>query len=328
MFRQKAIDVSYRDLSESDGASGPEKASRIDPPGISKWPQSSRRGVLAGGFAFCCAILGCCPEVKAEPIRRQRFVCSVPDTAPYPSPLTFSPEDGDGSNLNFAPEQHDLVFTPYGTAFASDAWRADDSPLSNGGKIVLGVGFLDGVDTQKAAVIRTANKWLAQGLASRLIFDFGQPLSSCQIRVTFSVNDNWSAIGRKALEIQNNYTLSLDNVEEAAILHEFGHVLGLQHEHQYPGAIRWHEANVIADMRESAGWSEKETKDNILKKLGPTARCIGDQKFNRSSIMMYPIPDGWADYSDKHGKWTPLVVDLVEEISSRDIACVKGLYKL
>ena len=50
--------------------------------------------------------------------------------------------------------------------------------------------------------------------------------------------------------------------------HEFGHAIGLAHEHQNPaGGIEWNEARVIQDLSGPPNnWDEAQIRHNVLKK--------------------------------------------------------------
>jgi serralysin len=71
------------------------------------------------------------------------------------------------------------------------------------------------------------------------------------------------------------------------VLHEFGHALGLVHEHLSPAAeIPWDEKKVIAYYKRTNGWNEDYIRANVL------ARSKADAftRFDPLSIMLYPVP--------------------------------------
>ena len=74
------------------------------------------------------------------------------------------------------------------------------------------------------------------------------------------------------------------------VMHEFGHALGMLHEHQNPrgSSIPWNRDKVIEWARETQGWDERRTEHNILKyyALGDT----NGTNFDPLSIMKYSYP--------------------------------------
>ena len=72
------------------------------------------------------------------------------------------------------------------------------------------------------------------------------------------------------------------------VLHEFGHALGLLHEHQNPaGGIPWDEAVVYDHYRKTQGWDRRTTYNNVISTANrnDTQYSVHD----RASIMHYPV---------------------------------------
>ena len=77
------------------------------------------------------------------------------------------------------------------------------------------------------------------------------------------------------------------------ILHEFGHALGLKHEHQNPKlSIKWDEPAIIAHLQRTQGWDEATIRHNVLNRLDVTQ--TNSTAFDEASIMLYPIPNLWT----------------------------------
>ena len=78
------------------------------------------------------------------------------------------------------------------------------------------------------------------------------------------------------------------------VLHEFGHALGLIHEHQNPNRpIAWNRAAVIADLSGPPNeWDLPTIENNIFKRYDPTE--LSSTPVDPQSIMMYPIPAAWT----------------------------------
>ena len=65
-----------------------------------------------------------------------------------------------------------------------------------------------------------------------------------------------------------NLALRGDRYPDAVILHEFGHALGLKHEHQNPAfRIQWNESAIIQHLKQSQGWSEAQIRHNVINRL-------------------------------------------------------------
>jgi len=88
------------------------------------------------------------------------------------------------------------------------------------------------------------------------------------------------------------YNMNLSSLNRGIILHEFGHALGLVHEHQNPeGGIKWNEAVVRAEMR-AAGWTDESIDANILRRYDRSETKFTE--FDRWSVMIYTIPNRWT----------------------------------
>lgn len=80
------------------------------------------------------------------------------------------------------------------------------------------------------------------------------------------------------------------NQNGSVIIHEFGHALGMIHEHQNPkGGIQW---NVPAVMAYFSGppnyWSATQINDNVINKYALTS--LNASTFDPSSVMLYAYP--------------------------------------
>ena len=78
------------------------------------------------------------------------------------------------------------------------------------------------------------------------------------------------------------------------VLHEFGHALGLIHEHQNPeNAIVWNRDAVIRDLSGPPNnWSLPVIESNMFEQYAK-AEVLGTP-VDKDSIMMYPIPKNWT----------------------------------
>jgi hypothetical protein len=154
------------------------------------------------------------------------------------------------------------------------------------------IRFMSGTQAQKSMVERIAPTWTE---FANLTFEFTDD-PRAEIRVTFDQNDGaWSYVGTDNLGIPlHAATLNLGWQEQGVILHEFGHMIGLSHEHQNPdGGIEWNEAAVIADLSGPPNyWDEATIRHNVLDKY--RADQLFGTEFDPDSVMLYEFPDSWT----------------------------------
>ena len=148
-----------------------------------------------------------------------------------------------------------------------------------------------------------AKEWLNH---ANLTFDFGSH-PDAEIRVAFMPGaGSWSAVGTDALveqwfpknEPTMNFgwleTSSSDDDVRSVVLHEFGHAIGLIHEHQAPSAaIAW---NTELIYRQLAGppnnWARDTVDHNVFNRLA--AAELNFSTYDRQSIMHYFFPKEWT----------------------------------
>ncbi len=144
----------------------------------------------------------------------------------------------------------------------------------------LRVRFNGGTAAEQAKTREQAAWWTA---VANLKFEFNNA-SDAEIRITFDPNDGaWSYIGTDCRGIPlNEATMNLGFLDGGTAAHEFGHAIGLAHEHQNPaGGIQWNEPVVIQEMAKSPNfWNEQTTRHNILRKYA--ADQINGTAFDRS----------------------------------------------
>jgi hypothetical protein len=156
----------------------------------------------------------------------------------------------------------------------------------------LRVRFLGGTQQQQAQAIEQAKWWTEH---ANLTFEFGDDPSS-EIRVTFDPNDGaWSYVGTDNQGIPlNEATMNLGFMDGGTAAHEFGHAIGLAHEHQNPaGGIEWNEDVVIRDLSGPPNnWTPEQIRHNVLRKY--EADQIRGTRFDPESIMLYAFPGTWT----------------------------------
>ncbi len=168
--------------------------------------------------------------------------------------------------------------------------------LWNNGQ-TLRVKFLNGSDYVKNKVREYAIQWENH---ANIHFDFVAS-GDAEIRITFNRGGSWSKVGTDALSVaQDRATMNFgwfdENTSESSFsrttIHEFGHALGIKHEHQNPTVgIKWNKEKVYADMAES-GWDKAKVDHNIFRKYSRdhTEYCNHDP----ASLMNYSIPNSWT----------------------------------
>ena len=152
----------------------------------------------------------------------------------------------------------------------------------------LRVRFMGGTPAQQA-VAREQAGWWAQ--FANLKFNFNNA-PDADIRISFDPQDGaWSYIGTDCQSIPlNQATMNLGFLDGGTAGHEFGHAIGLAHEHQNPsGGIQWNEAVVITELAKSPNfWDEAKARHNVLRKY--SADQINGTAFDPDSIMLYYFP--------------------------------------
>jgi serralysin len=162
------------------------------------------------------------------------------------------------------------------------------------------VRFIAGDPDLQDRIRSVAEEWVGLEMAN-LQWEFvdGGP---ADIRIALTPGDgSWSYLGTVCQQIDPgeptmNYGWltpdSPDDEVRRVVLHEFGHALGLIHEHQNPNRpISWNRAAVVADLSQPPNsWDEATIENNIFKRYEGVTATPTDP----SSIMMYPIPASWT----------------------------------
>ena len=165
---------------------------------------------------------------------------------------------------------------------------------------VVTVRFMEGDQKLRERVKAVAREWMQPANVTLSFVNEGD----ADIRIAFQQGKgSWSYLGTEARDIPKDQATmnygwltpdSPDDEVRRVVLHEFGHALGLIHEHQNPkGGIRWNKDAVIHDLSGPPNnWSEATITDNIFKKYDENAVTASD--VDSTSIMMYPIPKAWT----------------------------------
>ena len=176
----------------------------------------------------------------------------------------------------------------------------------------LRIRFIDGTPAQQQIVREHAPKWTHH---ANLKFEFSTDLDAEISHYLHSNDGAWSYIGTDCRNIpQNEPTMNLGWQDEGVVLHEFGHAIGLVHEHQNrAGGIEWNEDVVIRDLSGPPNnWTVEQIRHNVLNKY--SVDQIRGTEFDRDLIIVYFFPDAWV----KNGQGTKENNDL----SSQDTAFI------
>ena len=171
--------------------------------------------------------------------------------------------------------------------------RADYPKLWSPGS-VLRVCFIQ----ENPAFARTVRRYLPLwGVYANVQFEFSTAREA-EVRVAFAEGEgNWAYIGADCLAIpldQPTMNFSFLDRAEINVLHEFGHVLGLQHEHNHPHGIQWNKEAVYKSLvGPPNNWDKAAVDANMFMTWNDAFFPI-QKPFDPHSIMAYPMPNEWT----------------------------------
>jgi len=180
----------------------------------------------------------------------------------------------------------------------------------------LRVCFFEGSNEIRSTIAKIASVWMDNELSIRL--DFGKPNNprTCggdgkrpnHIRVGFRQPGYWSTVGQGSMIYakQDEQSLNFEDFDKltpqqletgndgflrGTIIHEFGHALGLRHEHQSPNGNCDEEYNWQYIYKYLSGppnnWSKDQIDFNL--RMATEASLMGTD-FDPSSVMLYVFP--------------------------------------
>ena len=154
-------------------------------------------------------------------------------------------------------------------------------------------------DDGDVEVVRTAfQKWFGLGIGISFR-EVARP-EDATVRIGFDPGDgSWSYVGRDVLgtraagerTMNFGWPLTTPYGRDTA-LHEIGHTLGLEHEHQNPFAgIVWEEESVKSYFRGSPNnWNDGQIEHNILNKI--SVKAVKGTEWDPDSVMEYEFEPG------------------------------------
>ncbi|MDM0075393.1 hypothetical protein QTH90_13415 [Variovorax sp. J2P1-59] len=179
----------------------------------------------------------------------------------------------------------------------------------------LRIKFLGGTSAQQADARLALLEW---GKFTNLKFNFVTTGSS-EIRVAFEPTaGSWSYLGTDALAVpQHERTANFGFPTRSALLHEWGHALGLIEEPQNPKAnIKWDMDRIVRELSGPPNYWSKETIDMQFAKMSPEK--LGEYRdFDPLSVMNIEMPPTWTGGLALGGK---------TQLSASDKELIQRLY--
>jgi hypothetical protein len=188
--------------------------------------------------------------------------------------------------------------------------------------------FIEGAEPQKKVVRQAFQTWKDLGIG--ISFKEVKNVDDAMVRIGFDYNDgSWSYVGREILNIPKTertmnfgWDLTADSYGMTTAIHEIGHTIGFQHEHQSPfSGIQW---NTQAVYKEFSGppnnWPKDQIDSNIISKL--PANQVQGSSWDPKSIMEYEFGPGLVVQPAQYTKgiFPPGI------LSANDIKGVKAFY--
>jgi hypothetical protein len=163
-------------------------------------------------------------------------------------------------------------------------------------------------DNEQRDIVRQGFEiWKNVGIGIQ--FEEVRSIGSAEIRIGFLPGDGaWSYVGRDCIDLagRNERTMNFgwdlrtDSRRTDVAVHEIGHALGFEHEHQNPFAgIVWDEAAVLRYFGGPPNnWDREKTEFNILRKLDTSE--VGGTSWDPDSIMHYAFAPGLIQKPDEY----------------------------
>jgi serralysin len=254
--------------------------------------------------------------------------------APGEAPLDLAPPDAAPPALSDEwleyTTPHGWCFSPLPGGPAHDLSRLEKAALLKrfmwSHDEQIDIAFLEGSERLRQRVRAVAQEWLARaGLPLTFVWREG---TQARVRIAFQPGrGSWSWLGTDCTN-HGGPTMNFGWINEDSddtelrrvVLHEFGHMLGLVHEHQNPNvSIPWDTDAVYAALGGPPNHWDRKTIDANMFTPYDSRQTFASQ-YDPHSIMHYPVPASWT-----HGRF---VVGMNGDLSEKDIATVRDAYRV
>ncbi|MBC7538719.1 MAG: hypothetical protein H7281_07860 [Bacteriovorax sp.] len=162
------------------------------------------------------------------------------------------------------------------------------------------ITFIDGEPETKMEVERFSNEWTKYANINFAFYPTPNDVpknKTIDILISFKKTGNNSSVGRDSLASSKNntYSMSLSELDKkfihlrrSTILHEFGHALGLEHEHQHINRnFKLNEEKALEYCRTVYGFDESTCRLNIIQTI--SGNDVYMSKYDPLSIMHYSL---------------------------------------
>lgn len=198
---------------------------------------------------------------------------------------------------------------------------ADNYYLWDNGKTIY-IKFLSGSKSMQNKIKAIAKEWEQYANLKFEFISVGQ--SNIRINLDNKGGHN-SMIGTLANNAnEDERTMNFDTTDfktfiamRRTVIHEFGHAIGMLHEHYSPVAgIEWNKDAVYSELKRTQGWDKQTVDVNLFQQYNVT--YTNGTKYDAKSIMHYPIFERWTTNG--------FSVNWNNELSEGDISIIGLLY--
>jgi hypothetical protein len=214
------------------------------------------------------------PELHKTPTEKEKDFAAFLRSRVWPL--------GTSQNVAFmnTPEEGGVVLVPAPANARKSPLQIKYEGLQREGKLDIKKAIQEIVETEYNPIL------------DRFKFVFVDDVNKANIRIKFDkAQGSYSVIGREAAKVPKNQpTMNFAWFDVGTVLHEFGHALGLIHEHQNPKGndIKWNVSALNSYMKTTQGWDSQQVNDQVIQKY--KRNQINGSNFDPDSIMLYFYP--------------------------------------